>query len=47
MDVIQKFGAFWARPFNEDGDIVDWALLTILIVTVAFLWTRVLRTILE
>jgi hypothetical protein len=47
MDPLQKFASFWARPFNEDGDVIDWALLTVLIVTIAFLWTRVLRSILE
>lgn len=36
----------WAsQPFNESGDWLDWSLFTVLILTVAFAWSRVLVTV--
>lgn len=43
-------GAFLKRPFSKeakDMSLMDWALFTILIATVAVLWLHVLRHITE
>jgi len=36
-----------AKPFKEDMDVLNWVLFVIFLVTVAFLWTRVLNQISE
>lgn len=40
--LITRLTDFLAKPFNTDGDVTDWVLFTILIVSVAVLWCRVL-----
>ena len=38
----------WAKqPYNENGDVVDWILFFGLVVAATFLWTRVIRRILD
>lgn len=34
-----------AKPFSEEMDAWNWVLFTAFVVTVAVLWTRVLRTV--
>lgn len=54
MDAISglfgQVGAFIKRPFSSDardGSLMNWALFTILIATIAVLWLHVLRHITE
>lgn len=38
----------WAnKPFDPNGDVVDWVLFLGFALTVAFMWTRVLKQIRE
>jgi hypothetical protein len=38
---------WWATPFQPNGDAISWALFLVFVVTVAFLWNRVLQHITE
>lgn len=40
--LISRLTDFLARPFSQEMDVVQWILFTILIVSVAVLWCRVL-----
>lgn len=42
-----RISNFLKQPFNEQGDLWNWILFTILIVTVAVFWKMVLDTITE
>lgn len=38
----------WAKkPYDENGDVLDWVLFLGLITVATFLWTRVIRAILS
>ena len=39
LDTIHRW---WAKPFDSNGDVINWVLTLILIFTVAFAWSRVL-----
>ena len=47
MDLYETTVAWLRRPLDDEPDIVEYAGLTIVLVTVAILWTRVLKTITE
>jgi len=47
MDLSEMIGRFVARPLDDDPDLFEYAGLTIVLVTVAVLWTRVLKNIVE
>ncbi len=36
-----------AKPYDENGDILDWALFFGLMVAITILWTRVISRILD
>lgn len=40
-----RLQAWLSHPFRADMDAVNWALAVMFAVTVAYLWTRVLRNI--
>ena len=44
---IQRLSGFISQPFQAQGDLWNWILFTILIVTVAIFWKMVLDTITE
>jgi hypothetical protein len=41
--LISRLTAWAAQPFSEQMDIWNWVLLTMLVVTVSFAWSRVMR----
>lgn len=41
----KRFSGFLAHPFKTDGDVWNWILFTVFVVTVAVLWTRILNAI--
>lgn len=45
--IITRLNSLASQPFNEQGDLIQWVLFTILIATVAFAWTRILSHITE
>ena len=47
MDLFDMVGRFIARPLDDDPDLFEYAGLTVVLVTVAVLWTRVLKNITE
>jgi len=44
-NLLPRVRAWIAQPYNSDMDVYGWALLTILVISVALLWAQVLRTI--
>lgn len=40
---VQRLQGWLKHPFSQEMDAIDYALFTIFIVTVAFLWAKVLR----
>ena len=46
MDAIANvLNNWWQKPFDPNGDAVNWALFLGFVVVVVFMWTRVLRQI--
>lgn len=41
--VISRIKSFIAQPFTQQMDLTNWILFLIVIITIAFLWTRVLQ----
>ena len=44
---VTRLRTFAQQPFTTPMDLLDVTLLTVLVVTIAILWTRVLRNISE
>lgn len=42
---LTRVRGFLAQPFKSDGNALDWVLFLALAVTVAFFWSRVLKSI--
>ena len=45
--LVNSFSEWLKQPFKPQGSVTDWALFTALIITVAILWTRILKHITE
>jgi len=45
--LITRVGNWAAQPFKEDMDVWNWVLFLAFAITVVFLWTRILRQIVE
>lgn len=45
--VASQVGNWLARPFREEMSVLNWALFTILIVTIAAAWIMILRNLTE
>jgi len=45
--LIIRLSNFIAQPFRAEGDVWNWILFTVLVVTVAVFWKMVLDTITE
>jgi hypothetical protein len=39
------FDNWWRKPFNPEGDAINWALFVGFVLVVMFLWRRVLKQI--
>ncbi len=46
-DFGAKLRAWIDKPFDPNGDVVDWVLFLAFALTVAFMWSRVLKQIRE
>ncbi len=44
-NVWDLFNDWWKRPFDPEGDAVNWILFLGFVIVVAFAWNRVLRQI--
>jgi hypothetical protein len=42
---ISDLQKWYSAPFNSQGSALNWAIFTAFIITVAFMWSRVLREI--
>lgn len=40
--LFSRLTALWTRPFNEEMDLLSWALFVGLILVLVILWSRVL-----
>ncbi len=45
--VVARLQKWVASPITEDMDFVDVILTTVLVVTIAFAWTRILRSLVD
>lgn len=45
FDIVAMFKKWAEKPFDLEGDVVNWVLFLVLVITVAVMWTRVLRQI--
>lgn len=45
--MLQRLQNWLSRPFSENMDAWGWALFVLFLIVIAFLWTRVLNTIVE
>jgi ABC-type multidrug transport system permease subunit len=45
--IIEIFNQWWKKPFDPNGDAVNWILFLGFVLVVAFLWTRILKKIPE
>jgi hypothetical protein len=46
-DFYSDFKAWVAKPYNEEGDVIDWLLFIGLLTCGTFLWARVINRILD
>jgi hypothetical protein len=44
-DFASLINRWWAKPFNPNGDVINWILFLGFVIVVTFAWTRVLRQI--
>jgi hypothetical protein len=44
---VSRLSSFTGQPFSSQMDLTGWVLFLGLIIVVAFLWTRVLKIIVE
>lgn len=47
MDFNKSLQNWFNKPFDPNGNVVDWVLFLGLALTIAFFWTRVLKQIRE
>ncbi len=47
MNVWQLFNDWWQKPFNPNGDAIDWLLFLGLVVAGFVLWQRIIAKIEE
>jgi hypothetical protein len=47
MNISETLMAFWRRPLDIEGDAVNWILFLGFVIVVAFMWTRVLKTVID
>jgi hypothetical protein len=47
MGLISKTLAWISHPFNDDSDPIDWFAFFVLTLIVAYLWSKVLRQLVE
>jgi len=45
--MLQRVQNWLAKPFSSEMDAWGWALFVLFLIVIAFLWTRVLKTIVE
>jgi hypothetical protein len=43
----EDFKTWAARPYRDDGDLVDWLLFIGLLTVGTILWTRVIKEVIE
>lgn len=46
-DAINRLQTWFKQPFTASGDAVSWTLTLVFVLTIAFLWSRVLSHITE
>lgn len=47
QDIMHGLKAFYEKPYDQDGDALSWALFLGFTIAITFLWTRVIRALIE